>query len=255
MSTWAPRRFWTSAQVVAAPGGHTIQLDGRPVRTPAKAPLILPTHALALAIAGEWDAQDKILRPATMPLTRAANSAIDKVMPNVAGVIAEIAGFGASDLLCYRAEGPQALVDRQAAAWDPLLDWAATALGARLSVTRGVVPVAQSGDSLDRLAAHLGRLDAFTLTGLHDLVALSGSLIIGLRALAGGADADALWRAARIDEDWQIEQWGEDDEAMAMAASRRAAFDDALRFLSLLGGAGHDPGLRAATPPAGRTGR
>lgn len=233
MSEWAPRRFWTSAQVAPEAGGYAIRLDGRPVKTPAKARLILPTQALAQEIAAEWDAQQDRVRPATMPLTRAANSAIDKVAPNMAGVADEVAGYGAHDLLCYRAEGPQALAARQAGAWDPLLDWAERELGARLRVTRGVVPVSQPGPSLARLADHVRARPAFELTALHDLVALSGSLIIGLRALHPGAGLDALWRASRIDEEWQIENWGEDDEAAAAATARRRAFEDAARFFEL----------------------
>ncbi len=129
---WTAKRFWQAATAEATEGGFTVRLDGRPVKTPAKAPLVLPTLALAQAIAAEWDAQTGTVRPATMPLTRAANSAIDKVAPMRAEVIAELAGYGGTDLLCYRAEGPEALVARQAAAWDPLLDWAATALRAPL---------------------------------------------------------------------------------------------------------------------------
>jgi chaperone required for assembly of F1-ATPase len=233
MSDWAPRRFWKSAQVVTEAGGYTIRLDGRPVKTPAKARFVLPTEALAQEIAAEWDAQGDMIRPATMPLTRAANSAIDKVAPNVPDVVAEIVGYGASDLLCYRADGPQALTARQAEVWDPLLGWAAEALGAPLRVTRGVVPVSQPHPSLARLADHVRERPPFELTALHDLVALSGSLIIGLRALNPEAGLDALWRASRIDEDWQIENWGEDDEAAAAMVARRRAFVDAARFFEL----------------------
>ena len=234
MSTWAPRRFWKTAQVVAEAGGYAIRLDGRPVKTPAKAAFILPTRALAQEIAAEWDAQDDTIRPATMPLTRSANSAIDKVTPNRPGVVAEIAGYGATDLLCYRADGPQAMTDRQAAAWDPLLDWADRTLGAPLRVTRGVVPVSQPENSLSRLAGHVDARPPFELAVLHDLVALSGSLIIGLRALHSGADIGALWRASRIDEDWQAESWGRDDEAETMAAQRQEAFHHAARFFDLI---------------------
>lgn len=234
MSTWAPRRFWKTAQVVAEPGGYAIRLDGRPVKTPAKAAFILPTRALAQEIAAEWDAQDDTIRPATMPLTRSANSAIDKVMPNRHGVVAEIAGYGMTDLLCYRAEGPRALTDRQAAAWDSLLDWADRTLGAPLRVTRGIVPVSQPDDSLSRLTGHVDARPPFELAALHDLVALSRSLIIGLRALHPGADIGALWRASRIDEDWQAESWGRDDEAETMAAQRQEAFHHAARFFDLI---------------------
>lgn len=234
MSEWRPKRFWTSAEAVAAEQGFAVHLDGRPVRTPARAPLILPSRALAQAVAAEWAAQDAHLRPETMPLTRTANTAIDRLSTIVPAVIDDLAGFGASDLLCYRAERPRELVARQAAEWDPLLDWAA-GQGAALSVTQGVVPVAQPAESLARLRARVAALDAFRLAAFHDLVALSGSLVIALAVLDGRLAPEEGWRLSRLDEDWQIEQWGVDEEAAALAAHRRAAFLDAARFIALLG--------------------
>ncbi|MFN6978514.1 MAG: ATP12 family protein, partial [Gemmobacter sp.] len=151
MSEWTPRRFWSAAAAVPQAGGFAVCLDGRPVRTPARAALILPTAALAEAIAGEWDAQGPEVRPATMPLTRAANSAIDKVIPQRAAVADEVAGYGACDLICYRAEAPAALAARQASAWDPLVEFARETFGAPLNVTCGVMPAAQPGPSLERL--------------------------------------------------------------------------------------------------------
>lgn len=231
MTGWARRRFWTAAAVEAdGAEGFRVVLDGRDVRTPAKAPLRVPTRALAEAIAAEWAAQGDTIDPEAMPVTRAANSAIDKVAPDPAAVVAEVAGFGASDLLCYRADGPGVLVARQAAAWDPLLHWADRALGAPLRVTRGIVHVAQPPESLAALHARVAALDPFGLTALHDLVSTSGSLVIGLRALEPDADIKALWAASRIDEDWQIEQWGEDAEARAAADAREGAFRLAERF-------------------------
>jgi chaperone required for assembly of F1-ATPase len=229
---WKPRRFWTAAGVAPAAAGWTVQLDGRPVRTPAKAPLIVPTERLAAAIAAEWDAQGAEVRPADMPLTRAANAAIDRLPVHRAAVVAEIAGYGASDLLCYRAEAPAALAARQAAAWDPLLAFAADTLGAPMTVTRGVIPVEQPAGSLARLRAHVAALDDWALIALSDLVALSGSLVIGL-AVVHGRDPAALWPLSRIDEDWQAELWGTDPEAAAAAGARAAAFHAAARFLAL----------------------
>lgn len=232
MSGWAARRFWTAAGVAPEGAGWSVRLDGRPVRTPARAPLVVPTERLAAAIAAEWDAQSAEVRPAAMPLTRAANAAIDKLPVHRAAVVAEIAGYGASDLLCYRAEVPAGLCARQAAAWDPLLAFAAETLGAALAVTRGVMPVAQPPASLARLEAAVRALDDWALTALSDLVSLSGSLVIGL-AVVHGRDPAALWPLSRIDEDWQAELWGTDDEAAAAAALRAAAFRDAARFLDL----------------------
>ncbi|MBI1415618.1 MAG: ATPase [Limimaricola sp.] len=231
MSGWARRRVWTAAKVLPAPGGWTVHLDDKPVMTPARAPLVVPTPAMAEAIAAEWQAQDKVVDPRTMPVTRMANSALDKVAPSHAAVVAHLAAYGETDLLCYRAETPAELAARQAEAWDPLLDWAAEALGARLRVGVGVLPVMQDRAALDRLSARVAAHDTFALTGLHDLVALSGSLVLGLAVAEARLEADAAWVLSRLDEDWQIAQWGEDDEATASAQARRDGFVTAARFL------------------------
>lgn len=230
MSAWAPKRFWTSAEVTEAPGGFAVTLDGRQVKTPAKAPLVVPSRALAEAIAREWQAQDEKIDPATMPVTRGANAAIDKVRPQHAEVAALIADYGGTDLLCYRAEAPRELVARQSAHWDPLLDWAEAALGARLAVTQGVVPVAQPEATLAALSARVAAMDEWQLAALHDLVGLTGSLVLGLAVAEGRLTADEAWTIAQIDEAWQAEQWGADDEAAAHADRKRAALLDAERF-------------------------
>ena len=229
---WSMKRFWTAAGVAERPEGWAVTLDGRPVRTPAKAPLALPTEALARAVAEEWDAQQGEVRPALMPLTRTANSAIDKVAPMAAAVVEEIARYGGTDLLCYRAEGPPALVARQAAAWDPWLDWIA-GQGAGLRVTSGIVHVAQPGESLARLTALVSARTPFELAALHDLVAISGSLVLGLAVAEGRMDAGEAFDLARVDEDWQAALWGTDDEAAESAAAKRQAMTDAGRFLRL----------------------
>jgi chaperone required for assembly of F1-ATPase len=230
---WAPKRFWATTAVASGPEGHLLTLDGRPARTPARALLALPTRALAEAIAAEWDAQTGAIRPATMPLTRAVSAALDRVAPDRAAVAEAVAAYGASDLLCYRAESPAALVAREAAAWDPLLDWAA-GLGAPLLIGTGIVPVPQPPASLACLAARVGALDPFRLTALHELVTLSGSLVLGLAVLDRHLAAADAWTLSRIDEDWQAELWGEDAEAAAGAARRRADLLAADRLLSLL---------------------
>ena len=233
MSGWTAKRFWKQAAVQATDGGFDIRLDGRPVKTPAKAPLVVPTRSLAQAIAAEWDAQEGKVRPETMPCTRAANSAIDKVSPLRAEVIAELAGYGGSDLLCYRATGPQGLIDRQSAAWDPLLDWAATTLAAPLNVTQGVMHVAQPQPSLDRLTARVAAFGAFELAAVHDLVAISGSLVLALAVTEGRLSSEAAFDTSRIDNRWQAEEWGEDEEEAEAEAHRRAAFLQAGRFFGL----------------------
>jgi len=230
MSAWQPRRFWQNASVEPCDGGFTVRLDARPVRTPAKAALVVPSLTMASAIAAEWQAQQGTIKPETMPVTRSANAALDKIAPQFAEVAELIAAYGASDLLCYRATGPAGLVARQAAAWDPMLAWAAEALAAPLAVTAGVTPITQPAASLARLTAKVHACTPVELAALHDLVMISGSLVLGLAVTHGHADARTIWQLSRIDEDWQIEQWGQDHEAGESAALRRAALIHAERF-------------------------
>lgn len=223
MTEWKARRFWTAARVEDTGQGFQVLLDARPVRTPGKLALILPTVALAEAVAAEWDAQSEVIDPNAMPLTRAANSAIEKVAPKRDDVADMLAAYGGTDLLSYRAERPVELVRRQAEAWDPLVDWAATELRAPLRITHGVIPIDQDVRSLSQLRLHLTELDAFGLTALHDLVTLPGSLILGLAVIRGRLDAETAFRLSRVDEDFQIERWGADDEAQAAAEGRKQA--------------------------------
>ncbi len=228
------KRFWCEVIVEGAEGGFAIRLDSRPVRTPAKAPFLLPTRALAEAVAAEWAVVEGVVDPAAMPLTRAANSAIDRVTPERAAVAAAIAAYGEADLICYRAPHPRALVKRQRGAWDPLLAWALDTLGAGLVVAEGVVHVAQPPESLACLDAAVRVHGPWELTALYDLVSISGSLVIGLAVSHGHLDAATAWPLSRIDEDWQIEEWGEDAEAAAVAERRRVDFANAARLLELV---------------------
>lgn len=233
MSEWKARRFWTMAQAVERDEGHTVVLDGRPVRTPAKAELTLPSRALAEALAEEWAAQGEAIDPNSMPLTRFANSAIDKVARQHGAVAEMLAEYGGTDLICYRAAAPAELAGRQAAGWDPLLRWAEDELAAPLVPGEGVMHIAQPAESTRRLHAHVAAFDAFGLAGLHDLVTLSGSLVIGLAATRDLQPAEDLWDLSRIDETWQREQWGADDEAVAAELLKKQAFLDAKRFHDL----------------------
>lgn len=233
MAEWVQRRFWQAAEVVPADRDYAIVLDGRAVKTPAKAPLVLPTRTLAERIAREWQSQGDAIDPATMPFTRSANAAIDKVGPQFEAVAEMIAAYGETDLLCYRAEAPEALAERQRAAWDPLLSWAESRFGAPLRVTCGVVPAAQPPASIEALAARTRAMTAFELTAFHDLVTLSGSLVIALAVVEGQDAPDALWQRSRIDEEWQRQQWGPDAEAEANAEARREAFFHAAEFHSV----------------------
>ena len=214
-------------------GGYAVRLDGRPVKTPAKTPLVVPTEAMAQAIAVEWDAQHGKVRPETMPVTRAANAALDKVTPQFDEVVGLLAAYGGTDLLCYRAAGPMELVARQAAEWDPLLDWSAHVLDAPLRATVGVIPVDQPAPSLARLTARVAGLTVFELTGFHDLVALSGSLVLALAVTDGRLTAAQAWQLSRLDEHWQAELWGRDDDAEAAEAVRLTGFLQAERFYRL----------------------
>ncbi|HUD90539.1 ATP12 family chaperone protein [Sphingobium sp.] len=227
------KRFYTDVSIVEAEGDFAIQLDGRPVRTPARAVLALPTAALAEAVAAEWRAQRETVDPASMPVTGLANAAIDHVATDKSRFAAGVARYAQSDLLCYRADGPDTLVARQAAAWDPLLDWARARYDVAFTVTQGILPVAQPDDTLVRLEAAVVALDPFTLCGLSTLVTLSGSLVCGLALVEGGRDIDAIWQAAEIDEAWQVEQWGEDAEASARAARRQTEFSMAGAFCGM----------------------
>ena len=229
------KRFWKEVAVEPAERGFTIRLDHRPVRTPAKAPCVVPTRPLAEAMAAEWAIQGADVDPLAMPVTRAANSTIDRVIPEAAAVAATVAAYGESDLICYRAPHPEGLVARQADAWDPLVDWADKTLGARLTLAEGVMHIPQPPECLTRLTEAVEAHTPWELTALHDLVTLTGSLVIGLAVSRGHLEAGAAWALGRIDEDWNIEEWGEDAEAAAQAARREADFRHAAVVLDLLG--------------------
>ncbi len=233
MNEWAPKRFWTNADTVERDGGYAVDLDGRAVKTPYKQPLILPTRVMAEAVAAEWQAQIDKIDPTTMPVTRAANSAIDKVAPQHPEVVAMLAAYGESDLMCYRAAQPEGLVALQDAAWDPWLAWSAQALDAPLHVTTGVMPIGQPQESLTRLHIRVAEFDNFSLTGFYDLVQLSGSLVLAFAVTLGKLVPEEAWRLSRIDEDYQVSQWGDDEEAAEVAALKRQAFLDGATFVEM----------------------
>lgn len=233
MSGWKAKRFWKTATAEPCEGGFTVRLDGRAVKTPAKAAFVVPTLALAEAAAREWDAQEGAVKPETMPVTRAANSAIDKLGQQRDEVVGLLAAYGASDLLCYRATGPEGLIARQAAGWDPWLGWSATDLGAPLQVTAGIVPIAQPDESLIRLRAAVDAFDPFRLAAFHDMVAITGSLILALAVTRGRLSAAEAFDLSRIDESWQAEFWGVDEDAAELEAGKRQALLEAERFYAL----------------------
>ncbi len=234
MTGWAAKRFWTSAEPMKADDAFTVTLDGRPVRTPGKALLTMPSRALAEAVAEEWRVQGDRIDPGTMPMTRYANTAIDRVETQFREVAEIVAAYGETDLLCYRAESPAELAGLQAASWDPLLDWAHETYGARLVPTAGIVPVAQGDEALARLRDAVLDATAYELTALHEIVSVTGSLVLGLAVSKGAKTPEEAWEASRIDEEWQIAQWGRDEEAERAALRKRETVFEAARFLTLV---------------------
>ncbi|MEM8802380.1 MAG: ATP12 family protein [Pseudomonadota bacterium] len=230
MSEWAAKRFWTDVSVVAEEGAFAIKLDDRPVRTPAKRTLAVPTEAMARHIADEWQAQAEVIDPKSMPWTRSANAAIDKVAQQRDEVMEYLAGYADTDLLFYRAESPDALVERQRVQWDPVLDWIAIRYGAKFVQTAGIMPVSQSSEALMAVTGEMETMSDFQITAFHDLVTLSGSFALGLCVVEGLRDPGAIWDLSRLDETWQIEQWGEDEEAREVAELKKAAFLHATDF-------------------------
>lgn len=228
------KRFWKEARVAEQPQGHAIELDGRPVRTPGRALLAVPTQALAQAIAAEWGAVADSIDPRSMPLTGLANAAIDPIAADPAGFAADLARYGESDLLCYRAEGPAPLVARQERIWDPLLGWAQTRYDIRFTLVTGIMHRPQPDATLARLGGIVAAYDPFMLAGLSPVVSITGSLVLALALAEGAMSADETWDAAHLDEAWQAEQWGEDELATGARNARRRDFDAGVRFLALL---------------------
>ena len=241
-----PKRFYKAVTVAAADspappsaargeGGaprFRVLLDGKPVR--AKRDLLLPTRALAEAVAAEWEAQGERIAPASMPLTRLVNTANDGIAGGEAQVRADIVGYAGSDLLCYRTADGGELARRQRAAWDPILAWGAEALGAHLVVAEGIMPVAQPNAAKQAVARALDRYGTLALVALHVMTTLTGSALLALAHAHGRLSTDAAWAAAHVDEDWQIEKWGEDSEASARRQRRWAEMQAASRLLALL---------------------
>jgi len=207
-----------------------VLLDGRPVKTPARRTLAAPTRALAEALAAEWEAQRDVVDPAKMPLTRLANSIIDGVADAPAAVAAEAEKYLASDLVCYRAEGSDGLVARQAGAWDPVIAWAREAMGARFVVAAGMVFVAQPDAALAAARAALPR-DPWRLGAFHAVTTLTGSALVALAVLNGRLGVEDAWRAAHVDEDWNMDFWGRDELALERRARRWAEMQAACEVL------------------------
>ncbi len=228
------RRFWTEVSVRAEPGGAAVLLDGRPLRTPGRAPLVVPGAALAEAIAEEWRAAPPAVEPRAMRLTGLANAAIDHAAPDRAAFAERLAGYAGCDTLCYRASHPEGLVARQESLWNPPLAALECRLGVRFRCTTGIEFAAQPEETLARVRAAYAALDAFRLAALSTVVALTASGILGLVLALRLGTPEEVWRAGLLEELWQAERWGEDAEAETSRALRRQAYDAAVRFLALL---------------------
>ncbi|HET6839592.1 MAG TPA: ATP12 family protein [Bradyrhizobium sp.] len=231
-TTRGPRRkrFYAGAGVVEAAGGFEITLDDKPVRTPSGRPLVAPDRKIADAIASEWEAQQETIDPLTMPSTRFANSVIEGVVGRVEAVAEDVAKYFQSDLLFYRAGHPEALVAREARHWDPVLFWAADALGAHFILTEGIVHVRQPDSAVAAARAALPD-DPWSIAALHVITTLTGSALLALALMRGLLDEDQVWLAAHVDEDWNAEQWGVDEEVAARRAARLVDFRAAAGIL------------------------
>ncbi len=229
-----PKRFYTQASAGEGEGGWRLLLDGRPAKTPGRNTLAFPTRALGEAVAEEWNAQAEFIDPRRMPITRIANSIIDGVAPDPRPVADDIVKYAGTDLICYRADGPQTLVERQAALWDPVLAWARDQLGARLILSEGVMHVTQPAAAIEALRRALPAGDGWRIGATHVVTTLTGSALIAIALLHGRLTPGEAWAAAHVDEDFQVSQWGEDEEATERRAVRLTEMTAAAKFLACL---------------------
>lgn len=228
------KRFWRQAEAVERDGAWGIELDGKPLRTPAREPLTVPTKALAEAITAEWNGVEETIDAGALPLTGLANAAVDRVAPDKEAFAKGIGRYAEADLACYRAEGPSGLVERQAELWDKLLGWGRRRFDVDFRTTSGIVHVDQPTATIDQLSHAVAALGPFRLAGLSPLVTIGGSLLAALGVLEGALTPDQAWEAVTVDDRWQLEQWGSDAEAEAALNNRRRDFMAAARFLELL---------------------
>ncbi|TPI28870.1 ATPase [Mesorhizobium sp. B3-2-1] len=235
MKTPLPKRFYKEVSVAPVEAGFAVQLDGRPVRTPGKALLALPTEAAAALVAAEFAQQGETINPVTMPVMRLVNTAIDGVASDPQAVLEDILRFASSDLLCYRADAPQGLVGRQNEQWDPVIDWARTALGVRFNLAEGIIHVEQPRETIAVLGSHMAqRAEPLRLAAIHVMTSLTGSALLALAVDFGELDGEEAWAAGHVDEDWQIAQWGQDAEAVARRAARKRDMMAAVKLLEAL---------------------
>ncbi len=235
MNSSMKKRFWDEATVQTSERGFGVALDDKPLKTPAKQPLLLPSFGLAKAIASEWQALEKEIDPTQLPFTKLCNAAIDNMEEKSAAVVEMLTAYSQTDLLCYRAESPDGLVQRQSDGWDPLLSWIRETHGIFFVQTAGILPVDQPNATVTAFREWLSGWDNFGLMAIHDLVMLSGSIVIPRAVIEGEISANDGWERSLIDEMWQVEQWGEDDEANALRSGKMQGFHTAAQLISLLG--------------------
>ncbi|MCB1456955.1 MAG: ATPase [Nitratireductor sp.] len=235
MKTPLPKRFYKEATVVQVENGFTIHLDGKPVRTPSRSPLVLPSQAAAGLVAAEWQAQENEIDPARMPVTRIANTAIDGIAADPASVAADIVAFAGTDLICYRAETPQGLVERQAELWDPVIAWYRDCHGANFILAGGISHVSQPDEAIAAFSRRVSRFgEPLALACLHVVTTLTGSALLAIALGEGRLSLDEAWAAAHVDEDWNIHHWGEDEEAVRRREARFQEMRAAARLLAAL---------------------
>jgi chaperone required for assembly of F1-ATPase len=230
------KRFWKEVAVVGQDGGLAVELDGKPVRTPARGALLLPTEALADAVAKEWRSVGEEIDPSSMPLTGLSNAAIDRVAPERQAFAGGLARYAEADLACYRSDWPPELVERQATGWDKLLSWARRRYDVDFSTTSGLMHIPQPAATVEQLGHAIAALDSFRLAGLSPLITIGGSLVAALAVLEKAMTPEEAWQAVSIDERWQLEQWGADSEAVVALENKRRDFFAAAKFLDLLDG-------------------
>ncbi|NNF81093.1 MAG: ATPase [Rhizobiales bacterium] len=228
------KRFYKSVSLREQPGGVGLVLDERPVKTPLKKTLLMPNRHLGEAVMQEWERQEEHIDPGSMMLTKLCNTALDRVGDDRARIIGEIVDYANADLLCYRAEGPVELVARECTLWDPVLDWASEDLGAQFSTTTGIIHQNQSADCLAAFRRFVEGLNDFAMAGYHNAMTMTGSAVLAAAALRRHLRAEEIWSLAHVDEDWQIEQWGPDEEEAERRSGRRAEFQGIIEFLMLL---------------------
>lgn len=228
------KRFWKEAMAVPEASGWGIALDGRPVRTPHRAPLIVWSAPLAEAITAEWREQGETVDPAAMPMTGIANAAIDLASPDPAAFAEPIAAYAATDLFCYRDDRDALLQAEQVAAWNPLLAWAEARFGIEFAITQGILPIDQPPETVAALRTATFAVDPWRMAALTPLVTIGGSLVAGLACIEDAVNAEILWEAVSLDELYQERRWGADAEAQAQRAAHKRDWDSAVRFLRLL---------------------